>query len=277
MTNPRRAPLRILLALGALVALALPVMPALGQGSTDLSTSTIKVSVDSPADGVDVQNGRKVNVGGWAADTSGHSGTTGVDIVRIYLDGPMDSGQMLGQAKYGGARNDVAGILGNNVYTNSGFDYAWTPQNVGLGQHLLFVYAHSSITDTWAYQTVSVNGPNFITPTPTPLPVQAPPPGQQGNQQYGPGNQQYGQQYGPPNPNQGPLTPYGGTYLYNGQGQQGFGNYGNGYGYMGGGYAGYGPPPMGPQCGGAPFSSSASYPVPCSGPRWQNGAPFMGF
>ena len=269
MRHAARAPLRLLFGLGALFALAIPVIPALGQGSTDLST--IKVSIDSPSEGIDVQNGRRVIIGGWAADTAGMTGNTGVDVVKVYLDGPMDSGQLLGNAKYGAARNDVAGILVNNVYTNSGFDYQWTPQNVGLGQHILFVYAHSSVSDTWAYQTVTVNGPNFITPIPTPTMVAAPPPPQQQHAM----NQQM------PNPNQGPMTPYGGTYLNNGNGygnaSYGYGQYGNNAGFLGGGYAGYGPPPMGPQCGAMPFSSAASYPVPCGSPRWQTGAPFLGW
>src|SRR5581483_228261 len=104
MTHSRPGPIQVLIVLGALLVLAVPVMPALGQGSTDIST--IKVSVDSPSDGTNVDNGRRINVGGWAADTASPTNGTGVDVVRVYLDGPMDSGKLLGDAKYGHARND---------------------------------------------------------------------------------------------------------------------------------------------------------------------------
>src|SRR6266545_733037 len=108
-------PLRLLMALASILALAVPAGPALAQGTT----STTMISIDSPADGATVTNGTQVDVGGWAADTAGPG--TGVDMVRVYLDGRMDSGgTLLGNANYGGNRPDVATALGSSNYTASG-------------------------------------------------------------------------------------------------------------------------------------------------------------
>jgi len=121
--------LRFLLALGATVALVLPAVPAMAQSTaqgTSTATTTTMISIDSPADGATVTNGTQVDVGGWAADSAGPG--TGVDMVRIYLDGRMDAGGTLaGNANYGGSRPDVATALGSANFTNSGFDYLWTP------------------------------------------------------------------------------------------------------------------------------------------------------
>jgi len=208
MTQPRAIPTQLFIALAVSLAFGFSVAPALGQAvatpANSSMNSTIQMSLDTPADGFDVQMGRKIAVGGWAVDTAPGGS---IDIVRIYLDGPMDSGTLLGNAKYGGARPDVGTLLGNPAYANSGFDYAWIPTPIGLGTHIVFVYAHSAATDTWAYRTVSVNGPNFPTYTPTrlPMPTQAPAPPPQGQGGY--------QNQGGFNPYQGPMTPYGGTYL----------------------------------------------------------------
>jgi hypothetical protein len=274
--------LHLAFALAAVLVSAFPVIPALGQAITDVPTlpapakapqaTTIQMSLDSPADGIDVVNGRRVNIGGWAADTSGPG--PGVDMVKVYIDGPMDEGgTFLGNAKYGTARNDVAGLLGNNSYTNTGFDYAWTPSGIGRGQHVLFVYAHSG--NGWAYRTVSVTGPDIPNPTPTPLPAptMAPPP-QGSNNQGGYPNQGGGYQNpGGYNPYQGPLTPYGGTYLNTGL---------NNFGYMnqGANIPGYETSPWGAACvPTSPYSQASSYmqPQPCTSPKWLNGAPFTGF
>src|SRR5205814_1529446 len=113
-------PLRFLIALVATAALVLPAVPAMAQG-TGTSVTTTMISIDSPADGATVTNGTQVDVGGWAADSAGPG--TGVDMVRVYLDGRMDAGGTLaGNANYGGSRPDVATALGSSNYTNSGFD-----------------------------------------------------------------------------------------------------------------------------------------------------------
>jgi hypothetical protein len=218
-------PLRFLLALASIFALAIPTAPAFSQSAT----TTTMISIDSPTDGATVTNGTQVNVGGWAADTAGPG--TGVDMVRIYLDGRMDAGGTLaGNANYGGNRPDVGTALGSSNYISSGFDYLWTPSNLSSGTHQIYVYAHS-IANGWAYKTVNVT-------------VSGPPAASTPTRPMGPGA--YGPGYG-----QGPTTPYGGTFLnnqygyggYPGGGCQGFYDY---YANCGPGYGGFPPPPPPP-------------------------------
>src|ERR1041384_4199094 len=140
MTRDVALPVRVLIALVTMLMLAFPVSVAMGQtgpttnGQTGSSpaaqngaptgqsaqagvspatpalVSTVQVSLDSPSDGSDIASGRKVIVGGWAVDTAGPG--TGVDQVKVYLDGPMDNGgTLIGTAKYGGTRIDVATSL----------------------------------------------------------------------------------------------------------------------------------------------------------------------
>ena len=157
--------LRFLTALVATAALVLPAVPAMAQGTTGVTASTTTmISIDSPVDGATVTNGTQVDVGGWAADSAGPG--AGVDMVRVYLDGRMDAGgTLLGNANYGGSRPDVATALGSTNYTNTGFDYLWTPSNLSGGSHMLYAYAHS-IANGWAYKTVglTVNAPTQATP-----------------------------------------------------------------------------------------------------------------
>ncbi len=229
--------LRFLIALTAIMAFSFPALPALGQGAT--STTTM-ISIDAPTEGSTITNGVQIDIGGWAADTVGPG--TGVDMVRVYLDGRMDAdGKLLGNANYGGNRPDVATALGNPAFQNSGFDLLWTPSGLMGGTHTLYVYAHS-IANGWAYKTVTVNAPA----QPTPAPAR----GQQG-MPYGGG---YGGGYG------GQMTPYGGTFLNSGP--YGGAGYGGGYGCQGGGYGYYDfystgcqippPPPYPPYGGGIP-------------------------
>jgi hypothetical protein len=154
------APLRLLFALAATLAVTLPAVPALGQTAT---STTTQMSIDSPAASATITSGTQVDIGGWAADPAGPG--TGVDMVRVYLDNRMDAGgTLLGDANYGYPRPDVAQALGSSALTNSGFNLYWTPTNVSSGQHTLYVYAHS-IANNWAYKTVTVNVQAAPTPT----------------------------------------------------------------------------------------------------------------
>lgn len=219
---------RVLFGLVSVLALAVSAVPALGQGVTGAppmapASTTAQISIDSPSNGANVNNGSQVLIGGWAADTMGPG--TGIDMVRVYLDGPMDSGgTLLGNATYGGSRPDVASSLGSANFTNTGFDFQWTPSNLSGGNHTIYVYAHST-GGSWTSSTVTVTAPA----TPTPLP-------------------RTGGGYGP----QGPTTPYGGEFLYNPGG--GFG----GYGLCTPGFN----DPYAPQCRGVPPYGAPPPPPP---------------
>ncbi len=146
-------PLRSLIALVTITALAIPVASVLGQ-------STTLMSIDAPPAGTQLQNGVQVDIGGWTVDTAVSSGT-GIDQVRVYLDGTMDGGgRFLGNATYGKPRPDVAQSLLNPAYGNSGFDLLWTPSGLTSGDHTIYVYAHATNGDRWSYKTVTVRGPD---------------------------------------------------------------------------------------------------------------------
>lgn len=143
--------LGILIAAAAMLAIALPAGPALGQA---VGSATTTITIDSPTEGSTVSNGIQVVVGGWAVDTAGSG--AGIDSVRVYLDNRMDAGgRLLGEATYGKSRPDVATSLGNSAYANGGFDYLWTPRGLSAGQHTLYVYARS-LSGAWSYNTVGV-------------------------------------------------------------------------------------------------------------------------
>jgi hypothetical protein len=204
----------LLLALAATLVVALPAVPALGQGTT--TGTTAQMSIDAPAANATISTGTQINIGGWAADPAGPG--TGVDMVRVYLDNRMEAGgTLLGDANYGNARPDVASALGSAALTNSGFNLLWTPTNISAGQHTLYVYAHS-IANNWVYKTVTVTVQ--VAPTPTPTPRRGPYGGgpYDGGYGYGyPGG--YPGQYGPgpypviPPPDLYPPYP-GGGYPY---------------------------------------------------------------
>src|SRR5581483_10678597 len=117
--------------------------------------SAISISLDSPSAGASITEGQTLDVAGWAVDTAGAG--TGVDSVKLYLDGPADGGgRPLGFAVYGKARPDVAASSGNPDWTRSGFDLSWAVSNVSPGSHVLYIYAHSIDSDQWDYTTLPI-------------------------------------------------------------------------------------------------------------------------
>ena len=125
-----------------------------------LATRTVTVQnaivqIDAPSEGATVQG--SVLIGGWAIDRSATSGT-GVDMVHIYRDAPagQPGSAPVGAAAYGGARPDVGAVYGSQ-FTNSGWTYLWSLAGVSGGQHVLYVYAHSTVTNSWSLATRRIN------------------------------------------------------------------------------------------------------------------------
>jgi hypothetical protein len=233
--------LRFLFGLVAVVAIAFPVFPALGQTT---GATTTRIEVDGPAEGATVTNGTQLLIGGWTGDPAGPG--TGVDMVRVYLDGQMDAGgKLLGNATVGVSRPDVATATGNPAFATAGYNYLWTPSGLAGGAHVLYVYAHTVATDTWSFKSVSVTAPaQPATPTPA-GPPGAGPPGSYPPGSYPPGGQPPGS-YPPgsyPSGSYGSGSGVGMQYPYDLYTRQpGYGGYpgGPGYGYPGG--PGYGYP-----------------------------------
>jgi hypothetical protein len=208
---------RSLLAAVALsLTVALPALPAAGQ-----SVSNPQMSIDSPREGTTVGNGSLVDIGGWAADPAGPG--TGVDAVRVYLDGQMDAGgRLLGEATYGSPRPDVAQALGSVALTNTGFNYLWTPLDLSTGSHTLYVYARST-SGAWFSRSVAITARSSSVQT------------QPGGSYQGPGGYPGG--YGPGAGMMPPPAYPGGGYGY-GYGPPmypGYPGYGGYPGYPGGG------------------------------------------
>ncbi len=114
------------------------------------STSPIRLDVDSPETGVSITNGQRVFVGGWAVAPDGPG--VGIRSVDVFLDTPQGATAYLGSARLGIVRQDVASVLGNPQWVNSGYNFDWTPRSVPQGPHTLYIVAHSrsgqSITQT---------------------------------------------------------------------------------------------------------------------------------
>jgi hypothetical protein len=84
-------------------------------------------------------------ISGWAADVQATSGT-GVQQLVVFLDGPSDRGRLLGWARYGLPRPDVATALNNPGASASGFELVWPVADMPLQiepvrQSTLYIYA----------------------------------------------------------------------------------------------------------------------------------------
>lgn len=119
------------------------------------------LAVDTPTAGATV--GRPFTIAGWAADLGASAGS-GIDALHVlaYLDGGAPV--FAGTAALGGARPDVAAILGSQ-FASSGFSVAVA--DLAPGNYLLVVYPHSAVSGTFGDPaTVRVT---VTAPAPRPL------------------------------------------------------------------------------------------------------------
>ncbi|MFA5014123.1 MAG: DUF5050 domain-containing protein [Actinomycetota bacterium] len=106
----------------------------------------IKLSLDSPKENEVITEANKSNVriSGWSVDTN-YSENTGIDRVELYLNGPKDFGEFLGEANYGLERQDVANALGNANYTGSGYSFDFDASGFEMGsENTLYIYSFSN-------------------------------------------------------------------------------------------------------------------------------------
>jgi hypothetical protein len=149
-----RLPPQLVAALAAVLTVVVAAVPAHAQ----TSSSAPEIKIDSPRADATITNGSPLAVGGWAIDPAGPG--TGIEEVRVYLDGEMDrGGRLLGIATYPKPRPDVAAARGNPAFVNSGYDYVWTPRGLTPGPHRLYVYARST-SKGWSWQSVNISGPS---------------------------------------------------------------------------------------------------------------------
>jgi hypothetical protein len=135
-------------------------------GSADSSAATptsrsynpnpesLKVSIDTPSDGVCVGPG--VKIVGWALSTKAAGASwSGIDDFKLFLDGPEGSGRQLPIRVTRQQRSDVAGALGNPSFVDSGFTIEAGQGEVPQGRHDFFVYVHSA-PEGWYWKKLSV-------------------------------------------------------------------------------------------------------------------------
>lgn len=120
------------------------------------NAENIKMSVDSLRQNEVIKEDKKnkLRISGWAADFN-VTDSTGIDKVEIYLNGPKGFGKLLGEAKYGLERQDVADAFGNPNYLNSGYSFIYDASSLEPGSlHSFYVYPLSSKGE---YQLIKVN------------------------------------------------------------------------------------------------------------------------
>ncbi|GAH23688.1 unnamed protein product, partial [marine sediment metagenome] len=120
------------------------------------NAENIKMSVDSLRQNEVIKEDKKnkLRISGWAADFN-VTDSTGIDKVEIYLNGPKGFGKLLGEAKYGLERQDVADAFGNPNYLNSGYSFTYDASSFEPGSlHSFYVYPLSLKGE---YQLIKVN------------------------------------------------------------------------------------------------------------------------
>jgi Tol biopolymer transport system component len=114
-------------------------------GETEDSAS-IQLSIDDPSQNEIIKEADKssIRVSGWSVDFDS-SNNTGVERIEVYLNGPRDFGEFLGEADYGIERSDVANTFGNANYINSGYSLYFDGSSLEEGsENTLYVYSFST-------------------------------------------------------------------------------------------------------------------------------------
>jgi len=109
-------------------------------------SGNIQLSIDDPSQNEIIVEDDKSNirVSGWSVDFDS-TGSTGIERIEIYLNGPKNFGKSLGEADYGIERPDVANTFGNANYTNSGYSLYFDGNKLEDGsENTLYVYSFSA-------------------------------------------------------------------------------------------------------------------------------------
>jgi hypothetical protein len=97
---------------------------------------------------------RPFSVNGWAADVGSTTGT-GIDAIHVWAFPVGGAPQFfVGAATYGTSRPDVGSYLGGTRFNNSGFTLTVTSGMMPAGTYDLQVFAHSTVTGTFAIARV---------------------------------------------------------------------------------------------------------------------------
>ena len=135
--------------------------------SQSVVISATMITIDRPATDVTLVEGQVLSLSGWTVDPRAASGT-GIEEVRVFVDGEDGSGKVVGAARTGLPRPDVASTLRRPTAGNSGFSLDTPLPGILPGQHMLYVYARSA-TQGWSYRafpfTVSAAPAQYVQQT----------------------------------------------------------------------------------------------------------------
>jgi hypothetical protein len=130
--------------------------------SADSSARPLLGALDVPA----ADSATGLSLSGWVVDPLA-TGSTGIDSVSVYLGPSVDNAQLLGQAKLGQSRLDVAGRFGNPDWGSPGFVVDLPVGSVPAGLTTLTLAAHSPDRGTWL-TTAQVVTPDLGSAAPLP-------------------------------------------------------------------------------------------------------------
>jgi hypothetical protein len=120
----------------------------------DAPTCDVNLTLETPGEGESV-SGNLYAITGFAADLASAEGT-GIQGVTVALDTPADQGGTAVPVPYGTERTDVAELLGDPRFTNSGFRIDWNTQSTSPGPHTLYIEAQTACGPQLIARPVSV-------------------------------------------------------------------------------------------------------------------------
>jgi hypothetical protein len=161
--------LTVLIGLGSPMA-AMAASAEWQPGPEAVLDNTYAGSIDVPPSGASQSSNRSVSVSGWVVDRTA-DGWAGIDNVHIYDGLAGQGGTFLGQATFALSRPDVAQVLGNPFWANSGFALNLTAGSLAAGPHTLTVYAHTPGKGWWFSQVRMTVAAPAAQPAPASSPV----------------------------------------------------------------------------------------------------------
>jgi hypothetical protein len=131
------------------LSLTLSALPAAAQTS-----GCLQLQVDNPHPGDPLSQG-KIEVGGRATDSAAQSGS-GVDRVQIFVDNRDLGGQQVGEADLSVPAGASPDLLASSI-SGPRFSVLADLSSADLGNHTLFVYAHSAVSGAEVVAGVPIN------------------------------------------------------------------------------------------------------------------------
>lgn len=154
---------RLILSLFTVLSLSSPLVALAAPGDWQpgpdaILDDTYAGSIDVPGNGSTLPSNQSVTISGWVVDRDAE-GWAGIDNVHVYDGLAGQGGTFLGQAIFALPRPDVAQVLGNPFWTNSGFALTLASRALAAGPHNLAVYAHTPGKGWWFNQVAITVGP----------------------------------------------------------------------------------------------------------------------